>query len=183
MPPQEDGTRCRATIIGRVNKHLDKRDQDPAYIQFKCLVNKEREEVVAYSDIVDCIEQDQTWDGVWKFRRIVKHAKCTTEERKTFHCSWKVLVEWETGEITWQPLHNRDKWGVYDTDPVTVAMCARDNGLLDTPGWKLPLLKKCAKTQQRMMHMSNQAKLHSYRTAPVCMLRGAVGGTFDDVWR
>ena len=179
MPPQEDGTRYRATIIGRVNKYLDERDKDPAYIQFKCLVNKEREEVVAYSDIVDYIEQDQTWDGVWKFRRILKHAKCSTEEKKTFKCSWKVLVEWETGEITWQPLHNRAKWGVYDTDPVTVAICARDNGLLDTPGWKLPLLKKYAKTQQRMIRMSNQAKLHSYRTAPVYMYGVQVPRNYD----
>jgi hypothetical protein len=34
-------------------------------------------------------------------------------------------------------LHTKDKTGVYNTDPVTVAIYAEKHGLLDTPGWKL----------------------------------------------
>jgi len=169
MPPEAGGTRARAKIVERVNDHLEGRKEHPGYIKFKCLANNEREDIAAYNDIIDFIEQDQTWGGVWKFRKILGHKKCTTKERKEFHCTWKVLVEWESGEITWQPLHNKDKWGVYDTDPVTVAIYARENNLLKTPGWKLPLIKKCAKTQQRMIRMAHQAKLHSYRTKPVYM--------------
>jgi hypothetical protein len=41
--------------------------------KFRCLINDEYEEVVAYSDIVDYIEQDDTWDGVWKFKEILDH--------------------------------------------------------------------------------------------------------------
>jgi hypothetical protein len=69
-------------------------------------------------------------------------------------------MEWETGEITWEPLTTAKKDGVYDHDPVTVAIYARKHNLLDTPGWKLPGMKKRAKTQQRIIRLANQAKLH-----------------------
>jgi len=38
----------------------DKAHKDPAYIKFKCLVNNDFEEVVAYNDLVDFIEKDTT---------------------------------------------------------------------------------------------------------------------------
>jgi hypothetical protein len=57
---------------------------------------------------------------------------------------------WETGEVSWE-LYTRKKTGVYNTDPVTVAIYAEKHGLLDTPGWKLPGLKKRAKTQKRLI--------------------------------
>ena len=50
---------------------------------------------------------------------------------------------------------------------MTVAIYARENDLLGT--WKLPLIKKYAKTHQRIIRMSNQAKLHSFQTKPVYM--------------
>jgi len=36
-------------------------------------------------------------------------------------------------------------------DPVAIAIYARDNNLLDAKGWKLPGLKKLAKTQKRIL--------------------------------
>ena len=54
-------------------------------------------------------------------------------------------------------------------DPLTVAIYASKQDLLDTPGWKLPGLKKRAKTQKHLMRCSNQAKLHSFRTKPIYM--------------
>ena len=42
-------------------------------IKFKCLVDNEYEDVIAYNDIVDYIEQDNGWDGTWKFRRILRY--------------------------------------------------------------------------------------------------------------
>jgi hypothetical protein len=76
MPPEEDGTRVRAKIIQRVNDYKDGMMDDPELAakitKFRCLINDEYEEV-AYSDIVDYIEQDDTWDGVWKFKEILDH--------------------------------------------------------------------------------------------------------------
>jgi len=61
------------------------------------------------------------------------------------------------------------KSGLWIDDPVTVAVCARDNGLLDKPRWKLPGLKKMAKTQKKLMHSANKVKLHSFSNKPAHM--------------
>ena len=49
-------------------------------------------------------------------------------------------------------------------DPVTCAIYAKDNDLLETPGWKR--FKPIAKRQKHMFRMANQAKLRSFRLAP-----------------
>jgi hypothetical protein len=49
-------------------------------------------------------------------------------------------------------------------DPVTCAIYAKDNNLLDVPGWKH--FKSIARHQQHMFHMANQAKLRSFCLAP-----------------
>jgi hypothetical protein len=66
-----------------------------------------------------------------------------------------------------------------DVDPVTVAIYAEKHGLLDTPGWKFPQLRKIAKTQKRLVRHSNQAKLHSFRTKPVYMYGFLVPRNYD----
>lgn len=53
---------------------------------------------------------------------------------------------------------------MYNTDPVTVAIYARKQGLLDEPGWQLPGIKRCAKTKKHILRHANQAKLHSFCT-------------------
>ena len=170
MPPAEDGSRVRAQIISRVQEHKRDLEAHPDLVRFKCLVNNDYEEVVHYNDIVDFIEQDQTWDGTWHFRRVLQHEGPLKRNDKKYKGSrYNVLVEWETGEKTWEPLTTVDKVGVYDTDPVTLAIYARENNLLDTPGWKLKGMKKLAKTQKRIERHANQAKLHSYRTKPIYM--------------
>jgi hypothetical protein len=180
MPPGEDGSRVRAKIIQRINDHNAKAEKDPELIKFKCLVDGKYEEVVAYNDIVDYIEQDDSWDGIWKFREVLDHEgpiKPNSPRYKGARFNLKVL--WETGEITWEPLTTADKTGVYDSDPVTVAIYAAKNNLLDTPGWKLPGLKKRAKTQKRLIRFANQAKLHSFRTKPVYMYGYLVPRTYE----
>jgi len=42
-----------------------------------------------------------------------------------------VQVKWENGEVTYNPLDV-----IAADDPVTCAVYARDNDLLEQPGWK-----------------------------------------------
>jgi hypothetical protein len=49
-------------------------------------------------------------------------------------------------------------------DPVTCAIYARENGLLDKPGWKR--FQHIAKNEKKFTRMVNQAKLKSFNTAP-----------------
>jgi hypothetical protein len=79
--------RVRAKIIQRVNDYKDGMMDDPELAakitKFRCLINDEYEEVVAYSDIVDYIEQDDTWDGVWKFKEILDHKIVKANDKDT----------------------------------------------------------------------------------------------------
>ena len=180
MPEESDGSRYRAKILERVQASQEELAKNPDLIKFKCRVNDQYDEIVAYNDIVDFIEQDQTWDGLWKFKEILEHeGPLKKGDARYKGARYNVRVEWETGEKSWEPLTTADKKGVYDTDRVTVAIYARKHGLLDTPGWKLPGMKKIAKTQQRIIRIANQAKLHSFRTKPVYMYGFLVPKTYD----
>ena len=52
-------------------------------------------------------------------------------------------------------------------DPVACAIYAKENDLLDQPGWKR--FKSIARRHKKYIRMVNQAKLRSYRTAPKYM--------------
>ena len=67
---------------------------------------------------------------------------------------WNVHVEWENGEITWEPLGIIAK-----SDPFTCAIYAKEYNLLDTPGWVQ--FKRLACRQKKLIRMANQIKLKS----------------------
>ena len=66
-----------------------------------------------------------------------------------------MLVEWETGETTYEPLDL-----IASDDPVTCVEYARRNNLVDTPGWKR--FRRYAKYEKKLQRLINQAKLKSY---------------------
>jgi hypothetical protein len=168
MPPREDGSRYQARILHRVDKYKEGLENEPDRIRFKCRVNNKYDEIVAYNDVINFIEDDDTWDGMWKFREILDHKWVYPHQKDQYKgSSYNLLIEWETGERTWEPLYTKDKSGIYQTDPVTVAIYAKKHNLLDQKGWKLPNIKKLCKTQDRIIRRANQAKLHSFRTKPV----------------
>ena len=167
MPPEENGDRYRAKILERVKLTKAEREKNPDLIKFRCRVGDMYDEIVAYNDIVDFIEQDDGWDGLWKFKRIIRHFRVKPSDPLYKGCSINLQVEWETGEITQEPLHRRDKTGIWDTDPVTVAIYVEENNLQDTPGFKLPGMKKLMKTKKRLIRQANQAKRKSFRNTPV----------------
>jgi len=170
MPPTGDGSRNRAKIMESVCDMKDKAHKDPAHIKFRCLANNDFEEVVACNDPVNFTEKDTAWEGVWTFEKILSHEKVRKGNKDCRGAGANCLVLWSTGEQTWESPHDRSgKSGLWIDDPVMVAICARDNGLLDEPGWKLPGLKKIAKTQKKVIGMADKAKLHSFRSKPICM--------------
>ena len=167
MPPEENGDRYRAKILEKIKLSKEEREKDPDMIKFRCRVGDKYDEIVAYSDIVDFIEQDDGWDGVWKYKRIIRHIPVKPKDPLYKGCSINLQLEWETGEITQEPLHTRDKTGVWNTDPVSVAIYVEENNLQDTKGFKLPGMKRLMKTKKRIIRQANQAKMRSYRITPV----------------
>ena len=121
---------------------------------------EEREELMTYSDICNHIHREQSKmdDGeiYWKFRRILAHEGPMTHRDKNYKgCSYNLLVEWETGEQTMEPLNL-----VIADDPVTVACYAKENNMLDTEGWRR--LKRMAEREKVLTRPVNQAKLRSF---------------------
>ena len=72
---------------------------------------------------------------------------------------YNVCIEWENEETTYEPLAK----AIAD-DPITLALYAKENNLLNVPGWKS--LKKHARREKKLIRLINQVKLRSFRTSP-----------------
>jgi Reverse transcriptase (RNA-dependent DNA polymerase) len=66
-------------------------------------------------------------------------------------------------------------------DPVTCAIYARENDLLDQPGWNR--FKKIAKQEKVFTHMVNQAKLRSSNPTPHYKYRFGVPRSYEQALR
>jgi hypothetical protein len=122
-------------------------------------------------------KKDDDGETFWKYKRISGHEGPLTKT----HNSWKgdkcnVKVEWENGEVSYEPLHT-----IAADDPVTCAVYAKDHGLLDTDGWKC--FRSLAKRSQKMLRMVNQSKLRSYKTCKKYMCGVEVPRNYDDCIR
>jgi hypothetical protein len=111
---------------------------------------------------------------LWKYKRISGHEGPLNKN----HPSWKgdkynVKVEWETGEVSYEPLHV-----IAADDPVTCAIYAKDTGLLDTDGWKR--FRSLAKRAKKMLRMVNQSKIRSYKTSKKYMYGIEIPRSYDD---
>ena len=167
MPKQDDGQRFRAKIIERLNEHQNKTNHKRSENdQYRVLVGHEGgnqwEEIVAYNDLMDFIDKDESQHGLWKFREIQAHQGPLNSTNPDYKGSrWNVLVAWETGEVTWEPLH------AVQHEKVVCAIYAREHDLLELPGWKQ--FRTHARRQKKLLRMANQAKLQSFHNTPVYM--------------
>ena len=90
---------------------------------------------------------------------------------------YKDKVEWETGdEVTYEPLRT-----IAANDPVTCAIYAKDNGLLDTEGWTR--FRSLAKRAKKMLRMVNQSKMRSYKTCKKYMYGIEIPHNYEDAVR
>ncbi len=88
--------------------------------------------MISYNEMLDHIQKDETEHGVWKFKRITAHEGPLSSNDPSYKGSrYNVLVEWETGESTFEPLHI-----IAADDPVTCAAYAKENNLLNVKGWR-----------------------------------------------
>ena len=174
MKQREDGTRDRATIIGVEQPDTDPStdplddfeellDQQRIRTKFKVKVGSTQfEEYVGWSDMCDFIEEQiQHEDQTWNFRKIVGHKTGQTKREIP-----EILILWESGEITYEPITE-----ICKADAYLVAEYALEKKLLDQ--WhkrcpKLKLKQKAANTN-KMMRMINAAKMESYRNTPIYM--------------
>ena len=145
LPPEDNGEHHMAKIID-----MDDHGQPLEGIKFKLKINKDQaEEIMSYNQLMDYIQKgtdaEEDPDSLFKFRDIVAH-------------QGPLEVEWESGEVTYEPLTLISK-----DDPITCAVYAKKHDLLDTTGWKHP--KRYAKTSKRLIRAVKQSRIRQVRAS------------------
>ena len=164
MEHKGDGEPTTAKIIKEITDRDSRLADQPERKHFLASINDDEfQEVVSYNEILDHIaRQEETEEptDLWRFQRISGHQGPLKPTDKAYNGSpYNIQVEWSNGETTYEPLSI-----IAADDPVSCAIYARKNGLLDTPGWRR--FKPFAKRDQRRIQMANKAKLKSYSHMP-----------------
>jgi len=162
LDEQEDGQRFRVHIVECVAKHDKQTRMDPEHVKFKCSVNDDSyEEIISYNKLMDFIQKNaENNEILWRFKRIVGHQGPLRQGDPHYAgSSYNVQVKWENGEITYEPLEV-----IAADDPITCAVYARDNDLLEQPGWKC--FNRLARREKQLLRLVKQAKMHSFKNAP-----------------
>ena len=159
LPPEDNGERHMAKIID-----IDDHGQPLEDIKFKLKINKDQaDKIMSYNQLMDYIQKgtdaEEDPDSLFNFRDIVAH-QGPLESTDLNHkgIKYNVMVEWESGEVTYEPLTLISK-----DDPITCAVYAKKHDLLDTPGWKH--LKRYAKTSKRLIRAVKQSSIRQVRAS------------------
>ena len=109
------------------------------------------DEIISYNELSDLVNKSmQTREsGAHNFitySRILDHqGPLKKHDPKYKGSSYNVLVNWDDGTQSWEPLKVIAK-----QDPVTLAKYVFDNGLLNKPGWKF---LHCMAKRQRFVNV------------------------------
>jgi hypothetical protein len=116
------------------------------------------EELISYNELEVCDivaeQHDAEANGeqdIFAFREILDHRYVKPHNHDYKGSSINVLVAWEDGTETWQPLTLMAK-----SDPVILAVYAKEHDLLDQPGWKC--FRKIARRAKVLKRMVNASK-------------------------
>ena len=164
LPPGDNGERLRAKVTRKVVEDIEKADgervQKLSYILG--IGNGKVEELISYNQLVDHLEaaandENEINDDLFKFRALIGHQGPLKPTDPNWNgCKFYVLVEWETGEKTYEPLSI-----LAADDPVTCATYANKNDLLHIEGWKR--FRNLAKRDKTLARAVMQSKIRQVR--------------------
>jgi len=173
---QDDGQRFCTKTVEYIADHEKKNQMDTEHLCFWCTVNDDQyKDIITYNKLMDYIQKNAENDEtLWRFKRISRHqGPLHPGDPHYVGARYNVQVEWETGEVTYEPLD------VIATDnPITCAVYARDNNLLDQPSWKH--FKKLAAQEKQLLRLVRQAKMCSYKSAPQYKFGYHIPSTFEE---
>ena len=116
---------------------------------------------MSYVQILDHLDHQEQQEDLYKFRAITGHQGPLSPQDQNYKGSkYNIMVEWETGEITEEPLSL-----IAADDPVTCAEYAKKHDLLHLDDWKR--LKHIAKNQKQLTRAINQSKIRQVRRSAV----------------
>ena len=139
LPPQENGERLRAKVTKKVVEQIEAENANRIpNINFILDIGEGKvEELITYNQLLDHLEQAEEEDNfmdqeLYKFRAIIGHEgplKATDPNWKG--SKWNVQIEWETDEVTFEPLSV-----IAADDPITCAAYTKEKNLYNLDGWK-----------------------------------------------
>ena len=159
LPPEENGERHMAKI-----NDIDDHGPPLEDIKFKLKINKDQaEEIMSYNQLMDYIQRgtdaEEDPDSLFKFRDIVAHqGPLESIDPDQKGSKYNVMVEWESGEVTYEPLTLISK-----EDPINCAVYAKKHDLLDTTRWNHP--KRHAKISKRLIRAVKQSRIRQVRAS------------------
>ena len=138
LPPEENGERHRAKVTRQVVEIIDQDNcQRIENINFILDIgNGKVEELISCNQLLEHLENAQDHDmgmdqELYRFRAIIQHqGPLLASDLDWKGSKYNVQVEWETGEITFEPLSI-----IAADDPVTCEAYAKENDLLALEGW------------------------------------------------
>ena len=156
--------RERATISEHVKDLYQQQVSREDQLRFKLKIDGDQlDDLISYNQLMEYLE-DKTdtgplEDGLYRFKCIKDHKGPYTSSDPEYNgSSYNLLIEWETGEQTWEPLSN-----IIASYPYTYAVYDKEHDLLNTTGWKL--LKIHARTARRLIRTLKKSKYRQARAS------------------
>ena len=168
--PEENGERHRAKVTRQVVEIIDQDNvQRIENINFILDIgNGKVEELISYNKLLEHYENGQDHDmgmdqEFYRFRANIGHQGSLLASGPRWKGSkYNVQVEWETGEITFEPLSI-----IAADDPVTCAAYAKENGILALEGWCR--FRNLAKKDKVLGKALEQSKIRQVRRSQTYM--------------
>ena len=171
LPPEENGERHRAKVTRQVVEIIDQ-DNGQRIENMNFILdfgNGKVEELISYNQLLERLEDVQDHDmgmdqELYRFRAIIGHQGPLLASDPDWKGSkYNVQVEWETGEITFEPLSI-----IAADDPVTCAAYAKENDLLALEGWRR--FRSLAKKDPSWQEQSSKVRRgKSGDLKPICL--------------
>ena len=170
LPPEENGERHRAKVTRQVVEIVDQDNgQSVENINFILDIgNGKVEELISYNQLLEHLENTQDYDmgmnqELYRLRAITGHQDPLLASDPDWKGSkYNVQVEWETGEITFEPLSI-----IAADDPVACAAYDKENDLLASEGWHR--FMTLAKKDKVLTRAIKQSKSRQVRRSQNCM--------------
>ena len=167
---EENGERHRAKVTRQVVEIINQDNgQRIENINFILDIgNGKVEEIISYNQLLEHLENAQDHDmgmdqELYRFRAIIGHQGPLLASDPDWKGSkYNVQVEWETGEITFEPLSI-----IAADDPVTCAAYAKENDLLALEGWRR--FRSLAKKDKALARAIKQSKIRQVRRSQTYM--------------
>ena len=171
LPPEENGEMHRAKVTRQVVEIIDQDNgQRIENINFILDIgNGKFEELISFNQLLEHLENAQDHDmgmdqELYKFRAIIGHQRSLLASDLDWKRSkYNVQVEWETREITFEPLSI-----IAADDPVTCPAYAKEYDLLALEGWRK--FRSLAKKDKVLARAIKQSKIRQVRRSQTYML-------------